>query len=125
MAVTKYKRQAESIIDFMECNKEILASSQEELRVQLRKPNITHYNLLTVFFDKRDKVMFARYGAGENCYFTNDRKVNAICGYFYDDEHHGCSADAIIYDIMNNWQTIKSEILGIISRSKAVESFTA
>ena len=108
----------------MDSVKDLLANAPEELHCQFRKPYISHYNLLSVWFDKKKKCLFARYGAGDNIYFSNEPK-DIICGYLYSDEKHGYSADEIIYDIMQNWAVIKSNILQIIEKSKIADSFIA
>ena len=125
MAVTQYKSQGDSILAFMEKVKDDLANAQEDLSIKFYAPQIKFF----VFFDKRRKVLVMRHGAGNNCVLTRDtelvKKHFPSGDYGYSDEKHGCEADRNIYDLMQVWGDVKSEILGIIDRYKKTKEFVA
>ena len=128
MAVTQYKSQGDSILAFMERVKDDLANAQEDLSIKFYAPQIKFFNVFFVFFDKRRKVLAMRHGAGNNCFLTKDADIikGLLSGdYGYSDEKHGCDADRNIYDLMQVWGDVKSEILGIIDRYKKTKEFVA
>ena len=129
MAVTQYKSQGDSILAFMEKVKDDLANAQEDLSIKFYAPQIKFFNVFFVFFDKKEKVLAMRHGAGNNCVLTRDtelvKKHFPSGDYGYSDEKHGCEADRYIYDLMQVWGDVKSEILGIIDRYKKTKEFVA
>ena len=128
MAVTQYKSQGDSMLAFMESVKDDLANAQEHFSMEFRKPQIKFYNLFFVYFDKRQKVLAMRHGAGNNCVLTKDAEiVKHFCrdDYGYTDSNNGYSADQNLYDLMQVWGDVKREILGIIDRYKKTKEFVA
>lgn len=129
MAVTQYKSQGDSILAFMEKVKDDLANAQEDLSIKFYEPQIKFFHVFFVFFDKKGKVLAMRHGAGNNCVLTKDtelvKKHFPSGDYGYSDEKHGCNADRNIYDLMQVWGDVKSEILGIIDRYKKTKEFVA
>ena len=128
MAVTQYKSQGDSILAFMEKVKDDLANAQEDLSIKFYEPQIKFYKVFFVFFDKRRKVLAMRHGAGNNCFLTEDADIiKGLIGdaYGYSDVKHGCEADRNLYDLMQVWGDVKSEILGIIDRYKKTKEFVA
>lgn len=129
MAVTQYKSQGDSILAFMERVKDDLANAQEDLSIKFYAPQIKFFNVFFVFFDKRRKVLAMRHGAGNNCVLTKDtelvKKHFPSDDYGYSDAKHGCDADRNLYDLMQVWGDVKSEILDIIDRYKKTKEFVA
>ena len=129
MAVTQYKSQGDSILAFMERVKDDLANAQEDLSIKFYEPQIKFFHVFFVFFDKRRKVLAMRHGAGNNCVLTKDtelvKKYFPSGDYGYSDAEHGYEADRNIYDLMQVWGDVKSEILGIIDRYKKTKEFVA
>ena len=125
MAVTRYKTQGDSMLSFMERVKDDLTKAQEDFHMKFYKPEIKFYNLFYVFFDKRRKVLAMRHGAGNNCVLTKDDEiVKQFCSgdYGYTDPRNGYDADENLYDLMQVWDDVKSEILGIIDRYKKTKN---
>lgn len=129
MAITQYKSQGDSMLAFMESVKDDLANAQEHLSIKFYKPQIKFGNVFFVFFNESQKVLVMRHGAGANCVLTKDTElVNKHFpsgDYGYTDPTRGYDADQNIYDLMQVWKELKSEMLGIIDRYKKTKNFVA
>lgn len=129
MAITQYKSQGDSILDFMESVKDDLANAQEHLSIKYYKPLIKFGNVFFVFFNESQKVLVMRHGAGANCVLTKDKELvekHFPSGdYGYTDPTRGYDADRNIYELMQVWKYLKKEILDIIDRYKKTKDFVA
>ena len=129
MAITQYKSQGDSMLDFMESVKDDLANAQEHLSIKYYKPLIKFGNCFFVFFNESQKVLVMRHGAGANCVLTKDaelvKKHFPSGDYGYTDPKRGYDADRNLYELMQVWKYLKKEILDIIDQYKKTKNFVA
>lgn len=127
MAITQYKSQGDSILDFMESVKDDLANAQEHLSIKYYKPLIRFGNVFFVFFNESQRVLVMRHGAGANCVLTKDKELVEKHfpseDYGYTDPSRGYEADRNLYELMQVWKYLKKEILDIIDRYKKTKNF--